>query len=118
MGFRCELCDRFLNILQFSHLCAECYKIRTIIKCYNTESILNNLQNHFLICEEKEKEIVDNDSEFQVGEQERLEEELKEKIEEQKPQSVEDFNKLIAELKVERNEFSKKLKEEQEKGKK
>lgn len=110
MVFRCELCDKFLNVFQFSHLCDECYKIRTLIKCYNTESILNCLENNFLVDEKKFNETQKHDDEFLKGEQERLEEEVEKIKENMKPKSVEDFNKLISELKQERNEFSNKLK--------
>ena len=49
MGFRCELCDEWLPMLQFSKLCPTCYKIRTIVKCYSAQEILDNLEksNHY-----------------------------------------------------------------------
>jgi hypothetical protein len=47
--FRCELCDSFLSLFQLSHLCENCYKIRTIIKCYNSPEILDCLENNFKI---------------------------------------------------------------------
>ena len=49
MVFRCELCDSFLPLLQLSHLCPNCYKIRTIVKCYDKTKILECLENNFLI---------------------------------------------------------------------
>jgi hypothetical protein len=49
MGIRCEVCDDFLNIFQLSKLCVNCYKIRTIVKVYNSSVILKHLENHFLI---------------------------------------------------------------------
>lgn len=49
MVFRCELCDSFLPLLQLSHLCPTCYKIRTITKCYSTEKILKCLEENFLV---------------------------------------------------------------------
>jgi len=49
MGFRCEMCDEFLNLFQLSKLCNTCYNIRTIIKAYNSELILEELQNKFLV---------------------------------------------------------------------
>jgi hypothetical protein len=49
MGVRCEVCDDFLNIFQLSKLCVNCYKIRTIVKVYNSSVILKHLENHFLI---------------------------------------------------------------------
>ena len=47
--FRCELCDQFLPMLQLSKLCPTCYKIRTIVKCYNEEMILDKLQESFIV---------------------------------------------------------------------
>lgn len=49
MVFRCELCDSFLPIFQLSHLCPNCYKIRTIVKCYDKSKILECLEKKFLI---------------------------------------------------------------------
>ena len=49
MGVRCELCDEFLNIFQLSKLCVNCYKIRTIVKAYNSNVILKHLEDNFLI---------------------------------------------------------------------
>ena len=49
MGIRCELCDEFLNIFQLSKLCVNCYKIRTIVKAYNSTVILKHLEDNFLI---------------------------------------------------------------------
>ena len=47
--FRCELCDNGLFLFQSSRLCESCYKIRTIIKCYTTEEILNCLEDNFKV---------------------------------------------------------------------
>ena len=55
MGWRCELCDDFLPLLQFSHLCPTCYKIRTIIKCYNSKQILDCLERRFIVDYELKK---------------------------------------------------------------
>tara|TARA_R110002012_G_scaffold489_1_gene1934 strand:+ start:1512 stop:1832 length:321 start_codon:yes stop_codon:yes gene_type:complete len=49
LSVRCEICDSWLPLFQLSKLCPTCYKIRTIVKCYNTEKILKTLQEHFLI---------------------------------------------------------------------
>ena len=49
MVFRCELCDNFRGVLQLSNLCDVCYEIRTIIKCYDRESILECLRENFII---------------------------------------------------------------------
>ena len=68
MGFRCELCDEWLNMLQFSHLCNDCYKIRTILKCYNKFDILSSLQNNFLVSIDREKDVKNEDAKFQQEE--------------------------------------------------
>jgi len=49
MGIRCEICDGWLSLLQFSRLCETCYKIRTIVKAYNSDLILKSLQENFLV---------------------------------------------------------------------
>ena len=49
LTIRCEICDCWLPFFQLSKLCPTCYKIRTIVKCYNTDKILKTLQEHFLI---------------------------------------------------------------------
>tara|TARA_R110000765_G_scaffold55232_1_gene109659 strand:+ start:53 stop:376 length:324 start_codon:yes stop_codon:yes gene_type:complete len=49
LSVRCEICDSWLPLFQLSKLCPTCYKIRTIVKCYNTDKILKTLQEHFLI---------------------------------------------------------------------
>tara|TARA_R110001606_G_scaffold209076_1_gene356439 strand:+ start:172 stop:456 length:285 start_codon:yes stop_codon:yes gene_type:complete len=43
------MCDEFLNLFQLSKLCNTCYHIRTIIKAYNSNLILEELQNKFLV---------------------------------------------------------------------
>ena len=53
--FRCELCDDFLPIFQMSKLCPTCYKIRTILKCYSSEIILENLEKKFIVNDDKIK---------------------------------------------------------------
>lgn len=80
MVFRCELCDEFLPIFQFSHLCPCCYKIRTIVKCYNKDSILKALQEKFIISEEQEEQVKSDDEEFAEEEKKRLEEEFKKRL--------------------------------------
>lgn len=110
MGFRCELCDCWLNVLQFSHLCPTCYKIRTITKCYNAETILNCLENNFLIEPEQLNKTIKKDIEFQKQEEERLENEMEKQMEQMKPKSLEDFDKCIKELQAERKEFGLKTK--------
>ena len=47
--WRCELCDSYLGLLTAGRLCADCYKIRTITKCYDSNTILTHLENHFLV---------------------------------------------------------------------
>ena len=74
MGIRCEVCDDFLNIFQLSKLCVNCYKIRTIVKAYNSNAILKHLENHFLI----KSDLMDTeeDKEEKVKKEEEKEEEL------------------------------------------
>ena len=81
MGFRCELCDEFLNLFQFSHLCDSCYRIRTIIKCYNTNTIVSCLENNFLLTEKQVEDFKKNDKEFMDEEEKRLENEFKQQLE-------------------------------------
>lgn len=76
MGFRCELCDEFLNIFQFSHLCDKCYRIRTITKCYSAETILNCLENNFLLSPQQVAEFKVKDKKFMEEEEKRLEQEF------------------------------------------
>ena len=52
---RCELCDDFLPIFQLSKLCPICYKIRTILKCYSNEIILEHLEKKFILDEKIKK---------------------------------------------------------------
>lgn len=49
MGIRCEVCDSFLNIFQLSRLCEDCYKIRTITKCYSSSEVLDCLEKNFKV---------------------------------------------------------------------
>tara|TARA_Y100000310_G_C20489184_1_gene718324 strand:- start:62 stop:325 length:264 start_codon:yes stop_codon:yes gene_type:complete len=49
MVFRCELCDNFRGILQFSNLCDVCYEIRSIIKCYDRDCVLECLKENFIV---------------------------------------------------------------------
>lgn len=80
MGFRCELCDDWLPILQFSHLCPLCYKIRTIVKCYNADSILSCLEDNFKISKEESSNFRKKDLEFHKEEEVRLEKEIVEEL--------------------------------------
>jgi len=62
MGIRCELCDEFLPIFQLSRLCERCYKIRTIVKCYDAEKVLHCLDKNFRVNYATETKIADTDS--------------------------------------------------------
>lgn len=59
---RCELCDNFLPIFQLSKLCPTCYKIRTIIKCYSNEIILEQLEKKFILDEKIKKNWVKDEN--------------------------------------------------------
>lgn len=108
INFRCELCDNFLSLLQFSHLCDNCYKIRTITKCYNSETILNCLENNFLISDEEKEAFRKEDKEIKEKEQKQLEEEALKLIDNTlKPKSVEDYETCIKELKDKQAEMIK-----------
>ena len=72
MGFRCELCDSWLPMLSFSKLCPTCYKLRTIVKCYNADDILKNAEEHFLVSHAREEEIKTLDKKFFVEEEARI----------------------------------------------
>lgn len=54
--FRCELCDSFLSLFQNGRLCENCYKIRTITKCYSSSVILKSLEKTFLVSIDEEVE--------------------------------------------------------------
>jgi len=62
MGIRCELCDEFLPLFQLSRLCPNCYKIRTIVKCYDAEKVLHCLDKNFRVNYETETKIADTDT--------------------------------------------------------
>ena len=49
LKLRCVTCDNWLPVFQLSTLCETCYKIRTIVKAYNSELILKSLQENFLV---------------------------------------------------------------------
>jgi len=49
MGIRCEVCDNFLSVFQLSRLCEDCYKVRTIAKCYSSEEVLDCLEKTFKV---------------------------------------------------------------------
>ena len=76
MGFRCELCDEWLPMLQFSKLCPTCYKIRTIVKCYSAKEILTHLEKNFLVSNDKYVEQQQRDKKFFEEEERRLEKEF------------------------------------------
>ena len=60
MGFRCELCDAFLPVIQLSRLCPTCYTIRTIVKCYEADKILDCLNKNFKVDYEIVEEKLDD----------------------------------------------------------
>jgi len=64
MVFRCELCDSFLPLLQFSRLCPTCYKIRTIIKCYDAGRILNTIEHAYKVADESDEGIADDKKDY------------------------------------------------------
>jgi hypothetical protein len=108
INFRCELCDTFLNMFQFSHLCENCYKIRTITKCYNSETILNCLNNNFLLSDEEKEKFMKKDLQEKEIEHKELEKEAIKEIEKQiKPKSVEEYDDCINELKKEQEKLLK-----------
>lgn len=72
MTFRCEICDDWLPMFQFSKLCPTCYKIRTITKCYSAKEILTTLENNFLVSPAMEHEKRQEDVKFYEKEEERL----------------------------------------------
>ena len=93
MGFRCELCDEWLPILQFSKLCDTCYKIRTIVKCYSAQEILTHLEKNFLVSSDRYVEQEQKDKKFFKQEERRLEEEFNKelkKLQEQQRQNEEE----------------------------
>ena len=49
LKLRCVTCDSWLPVFQLSTLCENCYKIRTIVKAYNSDLILKSLQENFLV---------------------------------------------------------------------
>ena len=80
MGFRCELCDEWLPMLQFSKLCPTCYKLRTIVKCYNANDILKNAEEHFLVSHARQEEIKTLDKKFFIEEEARIQKEFEEEL--------------------------------------
>tara|TARA_R110000868_G_scaffold294051_1_gene554557 strand:- start:1488 stop:1844 length:357 start_codon:yes stop_codon:yes gene_type:complete len=80
MGLRCELCDAFLPLLQFSNLCLTCYKVRTIAKVYDAESILKCLENNFMVSKFNEEQVKAKDKEYFHKEEIRLNQELLEQL--------------------------------------
>ena len=49
MQVRCEICNAWLSLFQISKLCETCYQIRTIVKAYSADKILESLQLTFLV---------------------------------------------------------------------
>lgn len=94
MGFRCELCDDWLPMLSFCKLCDKCYKIRTIVKCYNSEKILNNLQEYFLVSHAREEESKLLDEKFFTQEEERMRLEFENDLKELQEKKIESVKQL------------------------
>tara|TARA_R110002073_G_scaffold205467_3_gene365161 strand:+ start:572 stop:973 length:402 start_codon:yes stop_codon:yes gene_type:complete len=67
-------------MLSFSKLCPTCYKLRTIVKCYNAEDILKNAEEHFLVSHAREEEIKTLDKKFFVEEEARIQREFEEEL--------------------------------------
>ena len=88
MVFRCELCDSFLSVFQFSHLCENCYKIRTIVKCYDEAKVLESLEDNFLVSEKRKEEAKEKDKEFFEKEEKRLEEAFHKEVKELQEKKV------------------------------
>lgn len=80
MGFRCELCDDWLPMLSFSKLCPICYKLRTIVKCYNANDILKNAEEHFLVSHAREEELKTLDKKFFIEEEARIQKDFEEEL--------------------------------------
>ena len=97
MGFRCELCDEWLPMLQFSKLCPTCYKIRTIVKCYSAQEILEHLEKNFLVSHAREEEFKRKDKQFFIEEEKRLEkvfnEEMAKLKDERESNDLKDYDK-------------------------
>ena len=72
MGFRCELCDDWLPLMSFSKLCPTCYKLRTIVKCYNADDVLSKVQENFLVSHAREEEEKTLDEKFFKEEEVRI----------------------------------------------
>ena len=105
MTFRCEICDDWLPMFQFSKLCPTCYKIRTITKCYSAKEILETLEDNFLVSVAMEHEKRAEDVKFYEKEDKRLGEE-----------ALKDFNPTEEQL-AKLEEQAKKIIEAQEKAK-
>jgi len=76
MGLRCELCDDFLPIFQFSKLCEKCYRIRTLVKVYGKDDICSHLEDKFMVSHTREEEEKRKDAEYFKREEVRLNQEL------------------------------------------
>ena len=79
---RCDICSCFLPIFQLSRLCPTCYKIRTIVRVYDNQTILKSLENNFLIKEkehEQKEELADDTKDYYTKPITRLETKLNNK---------------------------------------
>ena len=76
MGLRCELCDDFLPIFQFSKLCEKCYRIRTLVKVYGKDDICSHLEEKFMVSHTREEEEKRKDADYFKKEEIRLNQEL------------------------------------------
>tara|TARA_R110002073_G_scaffold6027_1_gene36327 strand:+ start:3056 stop:3415 length:360 start_codon:yes stop_codon:yes gene_type:complete len=92
MGFRCELCDEWLPILSFCKLCPTCYKLRTIVKCYNAEDVLEKVEDCFLVSHARQEEEKKIDEEFFRNEETRIGLEFEAEIKRLEQQEA-DYNK-------------------------
>ena len=91
--FRCELCDSFLPVFQFSSLCPVCYKIRTIVKCYSAAEILSKCEENFLVSDSQKQEIEKQEKKFQEDEEKRLENEFNKQMGIKKEEGDETYEK-------------------------
>jgi len=63
VNLRCELCDAWLSLFQVGKLCNTCYEIRTIVKCYDAESIKLCLEENFKVINDYKSNDSDSESE-------------------------------------------------------
>ena len=109
MNVRCEMCNDWLSLFQLSKLCATCYKVRTIVKAYSADVILNKLQEHFLVDIfdiEETKETKETKEDNNEPLPQKLKEDIKklesddQKDYDQKPKTRNQHRKVIDELKT------------------